>query len=45
VEAGGQVSDTGVISGGDGARWQVNVDDVRQPVEGLIVHLGEVVEG
>src|SRR5258708_19780220 len=42
VEAGGQVSDTGVIRG-DG--WAIDVEDVRRPVGGLIVHGGEGVEG
>ncbi len=42
VESGGQVSDTGVIEGGG---WAIDVEDARQPVGGLIVHLGEVVEG
>jgi alanyl-tRNA synthetase len=42
VEAGGQVSDTGVISG-DG--WRIEVEDTRRPVGGLIAHIGEVVEG
>jgi len=42
VEAGGQVSDTGALQGAD---WTVDVEDVRQPVGGLIVHRGEVVEG
>ncbi len=42
VESGGQVSDTGAIQG-DG--WTVDVEDARQPVGGLIVHSGEVVEG
>ncbi len=42
VEAGGQVSDTGVIEG-DG--WTIDVEDARQPIGGLIVHIGEVVEG
>jgi alanyl-tRNA synthetase len=42
VEAGGQVSDTGVIEG-DG--WTVDIEDARQPIGGLIVHSGEVVEG
>ncbi len=42
VEAGGQVSDTGRIVG-DG--WQIDVEDMRRPVAGLIVHIGEVVEG
>ncbi|HLV34289.1 MAG TPA: alanine--tRNA ligase, partial [Spirillospora sp.] len=42
VEAGGQVSDTGIISG-DG--WAIEVEDMRRPVGGLIVHIGEVLEG
>lgn len=42
VEAGGQVSDTGRIIG-DG--WEIEVEDVRRPVGGFIIHLGEVVEG
>jgi alanyl-tRNA synthetase len=42
VEAGGQVSDTGVIRNPD---WLIEVEDMRQPVGGLIVHIGEVVEG
>jgi alanyl-tRNA synthetase len=47
VEAGGQVSDTGVITarlaGEHG--WRIEVEDVRRPVGGLVVHVGEVVEG
>lgn len=42
VEAGGQVSDTGVIRG---TGWTVDVEDVRRPVAGIVVHVGEVVEG
>jgi alanyl-tRNA synthetase len=42
VEAGGQVSDTGTITG-DG--WEIEVEDTRRPVGGLIVHIGELVEG
>lgn len=42
IEAGGEVSDSGMINLPDG---RVRVDDVRQPTAGLIVHLGEVVEG
>ncbi len=42
VESGGQVSDTGAIRG-DG--WTIDVEDVRRPVGGLVVHIGEVVEG
>jgi alanyl-tRNA synthetase len=42
VEAGGQVSDTGRLFG-DG--WQIDVEDMRRPTAGLVVHVGEVVEG
>ena len=42
VEAGGEVSDTGHISTGNG---RARIDDTRRPVPGLIVHIGEVVEG
>ncbi len=42
VESGGQVSDTGVI---EGENWIIDVEDARQPIGGLIVHIGEVVEG
>jgi alanyl-tRNA synthetase len=49
VEAGGQVSDTGTLTqltGDDGqAGWQVHVVDMRRPVPGLIVHVGEVIQG
>lgn len=42
VESGGQMGDTGWILG-DG--WEVEVEDVRRPVGGLIVHFGEVIKG
>ncbi len=42
VESGGQVSDTGVI---DGPNWRIEVETMRRPIGGLIVHVGEVVEG
>ncbi len=45
VEAGGQVSDTGTIRYASGNTWKVQVEDTRQPVDGLIVHIGEVIEG
>jgi len=49
VEAGGQVSDTGFITGGGTQRqqpdWRVRVTDIRQPVPGLVIHVGQVVEG
>jgi len=42
VESGGQVSDTGTISG-DG--WVIEVEGMKKPVNSMIVHIGEVVEG
>jgi alanyl-tRNA synthetase len=42
VESGGQVSDTGMISG---KGWTVQVTGMRQPVGGLIVHVGTVTGG
>jgi alanyl-tRNA synthetase len=49
LEAGGQVSDTGMITAGpesDGkAAWTIRVDEIRRPVPGLIVHLGQVIDG
>ncbi|MBN2471709.1 MAG: alanine--tRNA ligase, partial [Anaerolineae bacterium] len=44
VESGGQISDTGVISGPNDS-WRIEVEHMRRPVGGLIVHIGEVVEG
>ncbi len=42
VESGGQVSDTGRIYG---KGWEVIVEDVRRPLEGMIVHIGRVTRG
>ncbi len=42
VEAGGQVSDTGLI---EGEGWEIRVTDVRRPLPGLILHVGQVVTG
>lgn len=49
VESGGQVSDTGSIAHYKGHRdtalWEIRVDDVRKPIGGLVVHVGEVLDG
>ncbi|HEC33517.1 MAG TPA: alanine--tRNA ligase, partial [Chloroflexi bacterium] len=49
VESGGQVSDTGLIAAypeeAERPVWEIAVEDVRRPVEGLIVHAGEVTLG
>ncbi|HFD40577.1 MAG TPA: alanine--tRNA ligase, partial [Anaerolineae bacterium] len=49
VESGGQVSDTGVLAsyreGDEAPRWMIEVEDMRRPVPGLIVHVGQVTLG
>lgn len=42
IEAGGQVSDTGQITGDD---WKIAISDVYQPAAGIIVHQGTVEHG
>lgn len=44
VEAGGEVSDTGRILVAEGS-GELRVDEMRRPVPGLIVHMGEVLRG
>jgi alanyl-tRNA synthetase len=44
VESGGQVSDTGTICALDGS-FCIDIEDARKPIGGLIVHIGEVIEG
>lgn len=49
VESGGQVSDTGEIyfypDDVEKPIWTVHISDVRRPLPGLIVHVGEVTSG
>jgi alanyl-tRNA synthetase len=49
VESGGQVSDTGFIAayppGADEPTWEIEVQEARQPIPGLIVHVGVVKQG
>ena len=44
VEAGGQVSDTGSIRAQDGT-WEIQVEDMRKPAAGMVVHVGTVLRG
>jgi alanyl-tRNA synthetase len=44
IESGGQVSDTGTIKARDNS-WEIEVDELRKPAPGAIVHVGEVVFG
>jgi alanyl-tRNA synthetase len=44
IESGGQVSDNGVIRAQDGS-WEIQVQDVRKPAAGMIVHVGKVTSG
>ena len=46
VEAGGQVSDTGLIYAAEGPEpWEIEVTDTRKPAAGAIVHVGVVRRG
>jgi alanyl-tRNA synthetase len=45
AEAGGQVSDTGKIYSTGTEAWEIRVDDVRKPAAGIMVHIGQVVQG
>ena len=46
IESGGQVSDTGTIrSAGGGSDWEIEINEMRKPSAGAIVHVGEVVFG
>jgi len=45
VEAGGQVSDTGEIIGAGAEEWVIKVNDMDKPAAGMIVHIGEVIQG
>ncbi|HWQ46032.1 MAG TPA: alanine--tRNA ligase [Longilinea sp.] len=44
IESGGQTNDTGVIRAQDGS-WEIEVEDLRKPAAGLIVHIGTVKRG
>jgi alanyl-tRNA synthetase len=50
VEAGGQVSDQGLIrslrtSDSGEAAWEIEITEMRRPSAGVIVHVGEVISG
>jgi alanyl-tRNA synthetase len=48
-ESGGQVSDAGVLAqfveGQEEPKWEIAVVEMRQPVPGLLVHVGRVTRG
>ncbi len=49
AESGGQVSDTGILARYNGDTdeplWEVEVEEMREPLPGLIVHVGRVTLG
>lgn len=45
IEAGGQVSDTGIIRGASEPVWEIQVREMRRPAAGIIMHSGEVLTG
>jgi len=44
VESGGQVGDSGWIAAEDGS-WEVEINEVKKPATGVIVHIGTVTRG
>lgn len=44
VESGGQVGDTGRIYSSKGD-WEIEVNEVRKPAAGVIIHIGSVAKG
>jgi len=45
IEAGGQVSDKGLLLSQGNPPWKIEIEDVLRPIEGFILHRGVVVEG
>ncbi|MCC6188543.1 MAG: alanine--tRNA ligase [Anaerolineales bacterium] len=49
IASGGQVADTGAIAAfrpkSDEPLWEIQVEDVRRPAAGIVVHAGHVVRG
>lgn len=45
IEAGGQVSDIGSIISVSGPPWEIQVEDIKRPTTGIILHLGKVISG
>jgi alanyl-tRNA synthetase len=45
VESGGQVADGGTIVSVSEPRWEFAVREARQPITGLVVHMGRVLRG
>jgi alanyl-tRNA synthetase len=45
VESGGQVADRGSVLALNEPKWEIEVESIRKPVQGLIVHSGTVVAG
>ncbi len=45
VEAGGQVSDMGRVVSVNEPRWEVQIEEMRKPAAGVIVHVGTVKRG
>jgi alanyl-tRNA synthetase len=45
LESGGQVSDSGKIISYPVTIWTIEVEEVRRPAAGVIVHVGKVLEG
>ncbi len=45
IESGGQVNDTGTIADASQKEWLIEIDGIRKPAAGIIVHHGKVIKG
>lgn len=45
IESGGQVSDQGKIRSVQQGDWEISVQEMRKPADGMITHVGKVVRG
>jgi alanyl-tRNA synthetase len=45
IAAGGQVADTGLIYAAGEPDWEIEVEDMRKPAAGMVVHVGRVRRG
>ncbi|MBN1266861.1 MAG: alanine--tRNA ligase [Anaerolineales bacterium] len=45
VESGGQAADKGSLLALQEPKWEIEIDEIRRPAEGLIVHVGKVTSG
>jgi alanyl-tRNA synthetase len=45
VESGGQMADKGLICSVKEPRWEIQIEEMRKPAAGVIIHIGRVLNG